>query len=86
MGRHVARAPRIAVVPPGAADAVRPLQHDEVGDAFPPQPYGGPQPPNPDPTTATRTCSCSAMPMPSLPDSASEHWRNGRVEQLRTDG
>ena len=46
---HVAGAARIAVVPPGAADAVGPLQDHEVGDPLAAQPHGGPQPAEPGP-------------------------------------
>ncbi len=49
MGGHVAGAPGVAVVPPGAADAVRALQDDEIGDPFAAQPHGGPQPAEPGP-------------------------------------
>lgn len=43
VGGHVAGAPGVAVVPPGAADLVGPLQDDEVGDPLAAQPHGGPQ-------------------------------------------
>ena len=45
VGRYVAGAAGIAVVPPGAAHRAGPLQDDEIGDAFAAQPGGGPQAP-----------------------------------------
>ena len=54
--RHVAGAPGIAVVAPGAADRVGPLQDDEVGGPARSR-TAAPRPPKPDPITATRTCA-----------------------------
>ncbi|CAM5446239.1 hypothetical protein SVIOM74S_04695 [Streptomyces violarus] len=87
MRRHVTRAPRVAVVAPGPADAARPLQDDEVGDTLAAQPRGGPQPAEPgtdhrDPhMLAFVFAFAHADTSTHHENHASEHWRNGRVGQ-----
>ena len=92
MGGHVAGAPGVAVVPPGAADVLGPFQYDEVGDPLAAQPHGGAQPAEAGPdhrhphmlVLGHPGASTPRLEMPPV-NAASEHWHDGTVEQLRTE-